>query len=75
MDNVEDYLKDLEVLFSLDLLNNFERVDDAIVLTMEDGSTAYRVSIWMSTLSLIKDFWICGIGTGSDAFSLVYTIK
>lgn len=40
MDNVEDYLKDLEVLFSLDLLNNFERVDDAIVLTMEDGSKA-----------------------------------
>ena len=44
MDNVEDYLKDLEVLFSLDLLNNFERVDDAIVLTMEDGSTA-KVSV------------------------------
>ena len=44
MDNVEDYLKDLEVLFSLDLLNNFERVNGAIVLTMEDGSKA-KVSV------------------------------
>ena len=38
MDNDYDYLKDLEVLFNMDLLNNFERVDNTIVITMEDDS-------------------------------------
>ena len=38
MDNDYDYLKDLEVLFNMDLINNFERVDNTIVVTMEDGS-------------------------------------
>ena len=34
----DDYLNDLEILFDMDLLNNFERVDDAVVVTMQDGS-------------------------------------
>ncbi|MBE7027717.1 MAG: hypothetical protein E7407_01610 [Ruminococcaceae bacterium] len=39
---------------------------------MSDSSTAYRVSIWYSALRVIRDFWLSGIGPGSDAFSLVY---
>ncbi len=38
MDNEYDYLNDLEILFDMDLLNNFKRVDDAVVVTMQDGS-------------------------------------
>ncbi|MBE7039495.1 MAG: hypothetical protein E7398_02060 [Ruminococcaceae bacterium] len=39
---------------------------------MSDSSTAYRVSIWQSALRVIGDFWLSGIGPGSNAFSLVY---
>jgi len=39
---------------------------------MSDSSTAYRVSIWQSSLKIIKDFWLGGIGTGSNAFAFVY---
>lgn len=38
MDNIEDYLNDLEILFEMDLLNNFEKVDNAIIVTMKDKS-------------------------------------
>ena len=38
MERIEECLQDLEILFHLDLLNKFERVDDSIVVTMEDGS-------------------------------------
>ncbi len=39
---------------------------------MEDSSTSYRVYIWMGTLAMIKDFWISGIGMGTEAFTEVY---
>ncbi len=38
----------------------------------EDTSTAYRVSIWMASVSLIKKFWLSGIGLGSDSFTMIY---
>ena len=38
----------------------------------EDTSTAYRVSIWQGSINLIKDFWLSGIGLGSEAYSMVY---
>lgn len=38
----------------------------------EDTSTAYRVSIWQASVKLIRDFWLSGIGLGSDAFSMIY---
>lgn len=37
-----------------------------------DTSTAYRISIWRSSIGIIKDFWLGGIGPGSDSFSFVY---
>ena len=38
----------------------------------EDTSTAYRVSIWMASVKLIKEFWLSGIGLGSDSFTMIY---
>lgn len=37
-----------------------------------DQSTSYRVYIWMGTLAMLKDYWLCGIGPGTGAFNLVY---
>lgn len=37
-----------------------------------DTSTSYRVYIWMGTIAMLKDYWICGIGLGSDAFNMIY---
>ncbi len=44
----------------------------ASIGNMEDSSTAYRVSIWRSAIMIIKDYWLSGIGPGSDAFSKIY---
>ncbi len=38
----------------------------------KDSSTAYRVSIWHGSINMIRDFWLSGIGLGSDAFSMIY---
>lgn len=39
---------------------------------MQDSSTAYRVYIWLGTLSMLKDYWFCGTGFGASAFGKVY---
>ena len=39
-----------------------------------DQSTSYRVYIWMGTLAMLKDYWLCGIGPGTEAFNMVYPI-
>ena len=39
---------------------------------LTDNSTSYRVYIWMGTLAMLKDYWMCGIGPGDAAFNLVY---
>ena len=37
-----------------------------------DNSTSYRVYIWIGTLAMLKDYWVCGIGPGDAAFNTVY---
>lgn len=37
-----------------------------------DTSTSYRVYIWMGTIAMLRDYWLCGIGLGSDAFNMIY---
>ncbi len=37
-----------------------------------DSSTSYRVSVWIGSIRLIRDFWATGIGLGSDAFLEIY---
>lgn len=39
---------------------------------MADSSTSYRVFIWFGVMSMLKDFWIGGIGMGEEAFHMVY---
>lgn len=37
-----------------------------------DTSTAYRVSIWQASLNMIGDFWLSGVGIGSEAYTTIY---
>lgn len=37
-----------------------------------DSSTSYRVYIWIGTLNMLRDYWLCGVGLGSEAFNLIY---
>lgn len=39
---------------------------------LSDGSTSYRVSIWIGTLAMLHDYWLSGIGPSTAAFNLVY---
>ena len=38
----------------------------------QDTSTAYRVSIWQASINMISDFWVGGIGIGSDSYTTIY---
>lgn len=49
------------------ILSRFSSIGD-----MSDGSTSYRVAIWLGTVNMLKDYWVCGIGPGTDAFNLIY---
>ena len=44
----------------------------ASIGNLGDASTSYRVYIWMGTLAMLKNYWLCGIGPGPDAFNMVY---
>lgn len=37
-----------------------------------DTSSSYRLLIWLGTISMLKDFWLVGIGPGSQAYNLIY---
>ena len=41
---------------------------------VKDSSTAYRLSIWLGTFAMLKDFWFTGIGPGTTAFNRVYPL-
>jgi O-antigen ligase len=49
------------------VLTRFTSIGD-----MADSSTSFRVYIWMGTLAMLKDYWFCGVGPGTEAFNLVY---
>ncbi len=38
-----------------------------------DSSTAYRVSVWIASARMAVDYWMSGVGYGSDAFAAVYS--
>ena len=44
----------------------------ASIGNLSDASTSYRVYIWMGTLAMLRNYWLCGIGPGEDAFNMVY---
>lgn len=39
---------------------------------LQDGSTAFRVFLWKSTIDMVKDVWYTGIGLGTSAFTENY---
>ena len=39
---------------------------------LSDSSSSYRLSIWLGSIAMLKDYWLCGIGPGVQAFNLVY---
>lgn len=44
------------------------------IADMSDTSTSYRLSIWVASIDLLRDYWISGIGTGTTAFNTVYPL-
>lgn len=44
----------------------------ASIGSLEDSSNAFRLSIWVAVLRMIRAYWLTGIGLGSAAFSQVY---
>jgi len=51
------------------ILNRFLSIGN-----VSDSSTAYRVSIWLGTIAMLRDFWFTGIGPGVAAFNRVYPL-
>ncbi|MDR2615698.1 MAG: O-antigen ligase family protein, partial [Oscillospiraceae bacterium] len=41
---------------------------------LKDGSTSYRLYIWLGTLVMLRDFWFVGIGPGEAAFNKLYPL-
>ena len=41
---------------------------------MADTSTSYRVYIWLGTIAMLKDYFLCGIGLGTSSFNIVYPL-
>lgn len=40
---------------------------------LEDSSSLYRLYIWLGTFSMLKDYWLTGVGLGTKAFGGVYS--
>lgn len=51
------------------IINRFTSIGN-----LEDSSTSYRVNIWLGTINMLKDYWICGTGPGIDAYNQVYPL-
>lgn len=51
------------------IINRFTSIGN-----LEDSSTSYRVNIWLGTINMLKDYWICGTGPGMEAFNQVYPL-
>lgn len=49
------------------IMNRFMSIGD-----LSDSSTSYRLSIWLGTIEMLKDYWFSGTGTGLPAFGAVY---
>lgn len=41
---------------------------------LTDSSTAFRVSIWLASIDMIRAFWPIGIGLGTQNFVFIYNI-
>jgi len=51
-EQINDFKKDLNILFDMDLLNEKETVDDGVVITMQDG-TKIKIKVNVQQLKLV----------------------
>ena len=51
-EQVNDFVEDVYQLFDMDLLNNKEKVQDGVVITMQNG-TKIKVKVKVQQLSLV----------------------
>lgn len=49
------------------ILNRFLSIGD-----LGDTSSSYRLMIWIGSVAMLKDFWLVGIGPGTQAYNLIY---
>lgn len=54
-------------LLPASVLNRFLSIGN-----LGDSSSSYRLFIWLGSISMLKDFWLVGIGPGIQAFNLIY---
>jgi O-antigen ligase len=40
--------------------------------SLEDSSNTFRITIWIATIRMIKDYWLTGVGLGLSPFSKIY---
>ncbi|SHH48496.1 O-antigen ligase family protein [Tepidibacter thalassicus] len=50
------------------IINRFASIGN-----IQDSSSAYRISIWLGSLGIVKDYWISGIGMGTEVFKMIYS--
>ena len=43
------------------------------ILNFQDASTMFRFAIWEGTVRMLRDYWMIGVGQGSDSFRRVYS--
>ena len=57
----------LPCLLPASLINRFASIGN-----LNDTSSFYRISVWLGSLRLARDYWLSGIGLGLEPFKLVY---
>jgi putative inorganic carbon (HCO3(-)) transporter len=50
----------------------FEHRIVSIFAGREHSSNSFRLNVWLSSLAMLKDNWLIGIGVGNQAFCLAY---
>ena len=44
----------------------------ASIGNLSDTSSSYRISVWLGSLKIVRDYWPSGIGLGLEPFKLLY---
>lgn len=57
----------LPMILPSSVLNRFLSIGN-----LGDTSSSYRLMIWLGTIDMLKDFWLVGIGPGTQAYNLIY---
>ena len=44
------------------------------IVTLDDSSALYRLTIWRAAARMVRDYWLTGVGLGIAAFSKIYPL-